>query len=131
MRDEFDALTQNNTWTLVPKPTNANVVFGKWVFRHKFHADGTLARYKARWVCRGFSQQEIHEVWDRQSLSYRNQLISSKGMKPGEVEMKLGLRPIQRSLQKPTGLPFLTPDKFDPREVMVVVELMKIFLLFY
>ena len=34
MRDEFDALTQNNTWTLVPKPANANVVSGKWVFRH-------------------------------------------------------------------------------------------------
>jgi hypothetical protein len=27
-------------------------------FRHKFHADGTLAPYKARWVCRGFSQQQ-------------------------------------------------------------------------
>ena len=57
MRDEFNALTQNHTWTLVPKPPNANVVSGKWVFRHKFHSDGSLARYKARWVCRGFSQQ--------------------------------------------------------------------------
>ena len=57
MRDEFHALQQNNTWTLVPKPPGVNVVSGKWVFRHKFHADGTLARYKARWVCRGFSQQ--------------------------------------------------------------------------
>jgi hypothetical protein len=28
------------------------------VFRHKFHADGTLSRSKARWVCRGFSQQQ-------------------------------------------------------------------------
>src|SRR4051812_28857804 len=57
MRAEFDALIQNNTWTLVSKPPNANVVSGKWVFRHKFHSDGSLARYKARWVCRGFSQQ--------------------------------------------------------------------------
>jgi histone deacetylase 1/2 len=58
MRDEFDALQQNNTWSLVPKPFNVNVVSGKWVFCHKFHADGTLSRYKARWVCRGFSQQQ-------------------------------------------------------------------------
>ena len=57
MRDEFEALQQNNTWTLVPKPPGVNIVSGKWVFRHKFHSDGTLARYKARWVCRGFSQQ--------------------------------------------------------------------------
>ena len=30
---------------------------GKWIFRHKFHADGSLARHKARWVVRGFSQR--------------------------------------------------------------------------
>ncbi|WVZ52386.1 hypothetical protein U9M48_003451 [Paspalum notatum var. saurae] len=35
----------------------ANVVTGKWIFKHKFHADGFLARHKARWVVRGFSQQ--------------------------------------------------------------------------
>lgn len=48
MRDEFDALLANNTWDLVPKPSGANIVSGKWVFRHKFHSDGSLSRYKAR-----------------------------------------------------------------------------------
>uniref|UniRef100_A0A8R7UMI0 Reverse transcriptase Ty1/copia-type domain-containing protein n=1 Tax=Triticum urartu TaxID=4572 RepID=A0A8R7UMI0_TRIUA len=57
MRSEFDAFKQNDTWELVPRPPSCNVVLGKWLFRHKFHADGSLARYKARWVCRGFSQQ--------------------------------------------------------------------------
>ncbi|KAM0837427.1 hypothetical protein ACQ4PT_061674 [Festuca glaucescens] len=32
-----------------------NVVTGKWIFRHKLNPDGTLARYKARWVVRGFT----------------------------------------------------------------------------
>jgi histone deacetylase 1/2 len=58
MKDEFDALIQNNTWTLVPKPFGANIVSGKWVFCHKYNSDGSLARYKARWVCQGFSQQQ-------------------------------------------------------------------------
>lgn len=55
MADEYKALVDNNTWRLVPRPPGANVVTGK--FRHKFHSDGTLARHKARWVVRGYSQQ--------------------------------------------------------------------------
>ncbi|WVZ51872.1 hypothetical protein U9M48_002973 [Paspalum notatum var. saurae] len=51
------ALIDNNTWRLVPRPPGANVVTGKWIFKHKFHSDGTHARHKARWVVRGFSQQ--------------------------------------------------------------------------
>ncbi|WVZ70187.1 hypothetical protein U9M48_018873 [Paspalum notatum var. saurae] len=57
MTDEYRALIDNETWRLVPRPQGANVVTGKWVFKHKFHSDGTLAHHKARWVVRGFSQQ--------------------------------------------------------------------------
>jgi hypothetical protein len=57
MRSEYDALIQNNTWSLVPRPPGANVVSGKWVFRLKYNSDGSLSRYKARWVVRGFSQE--------------------------------------------------------------------------
>jgi histone deacetylase 1/2 len=57
MLDEFNALLRNDTWSLVPCPAGANVVTGKWIFRHKLNADGSLARYKARWVVRGFTQQ--------------------------------------------------------------------------
>jgi hypothetical protein len=42
---------------LVPRPPNANIVSGKWIFKHKHHSDGSLARHKARWVVRGFSHQ--------------------------------------------------------------------------
>jgi hypothetical protein len=41
----------------VPRPRQANVVTRKWIFKHKFSADGTLERYKARWVLRGFTQR--------------------------------------------------------------------------
>lgn len=57
MQEEYDALIRNNTWTLVQRPASANLVTGKWIFRHKMNPDGSLARYKARWVVRGFSQQ--------------------------------------------------------------------------
>ncbi|XP_037446405.1 disease resistance protein Pik-2-like [Triticum dicoccoides] len=54
MQEEFDALQRNSTWTLVPRPPRANVITGKSVFRHKTRSDGTLERYKARWVVSGF-----------------------------------------------------------------------------
>jgi histone deacetylase 1/2 len=57
MQEEFDALSSNQTWTLVPRPPRTNVVTGKWVFRHKTREDGSLERYKARWVVRGFAQR--------------------------------------------------------------------------
>ena len=55
--EEFDALTANDTWTLVPRPASTNLVTGKWIYRHKFHADGPLDWYKDRWVLRGFTQR--------------------------------------------------------------------------
>ena len=57
MQEEFDALRRNGTWELVPRPLRAHVITGKWIFKNKFHADGTLERRKARWVVRGFSQR--------------------------------------------------------------------------
>ena len=38
-------------------PPGTNVVTGKWLFRHKLTSDGSLDRYKARWVLRGFTQR--------------------------------------------------------------------------
>jgi histone deacetylase 1/2 len=47
MEAEFSALLTNNTWDILPRPPCANVVTGKWVFKQKFKADGSLERYKA------------------------------------------------------------------------------------
>ena len=57
MQQEFDALQRNRTWTLVPWPPGAQIISGKWVFKHKLRSDGTLEHYKARWVVRGFHQR--------------------------------------------------------------------------
>ncbi|GKC82756.1 ribonuclease H-like domain-containing protein [Tanacetum coccineum] len=57
MYDEYNALIKNGTWILVPKPPNVNVVRSMWLFRHKYHADGSLSRYKARLVANGGTQQ--------------------------------------------------------------------------
>jgi hypothetical protein len=57
MQCEFDALRNNNTWSLVPRPPGVHIVSGKWIFKYKLKDDGSLERYKARRVMRGFSQR--------------------------------------------------------------------------
>ncbi|KAJ9561510.1 hypothetical protein OSB04_006670 [Centaurea solstitialis] len=56
MQQELDALRRNNTFTLVPRPVNHNVVGCKWIFWTKYLADGSIDRHKARLVAQGFSQ---------------------------------------------------------------------------
>jgi hypothetical protein len=57
MEEEYAALLANHTWDLAPRPPGTNVVTGKWLLRHKLTSNGSLDRYKARWVLRGFTQR--------------------------------------------------------------------------
>jgi hypothetical protein len=56
MDREIATLEAAGTWTEVPRPSDKNVVGSKWVFRIKRKADGTIDKYKARLVARGFTQ---------------------------------------------------------------------------
>ncbi|GKA97168.1 ribonuclease H-like domain-containing protein [Tanacetum coccineum] len=58
MLDKNNALITNRTWVLVSRPANVNVVRSMWLFKHKFNADGSLSRYKARLVANGRNQQQ-------------------------------------------------------------------------
>lgn len=58
MSKEYAALLSNGTWDLVPSSLDQNVVGCKWVFKVKQRADGTLERYKAQLVTKGFHQEE-------------------------------------------------------------------------
>ncbi|KAJ9557292.1 hypothetical protein OSB04_011906 [Centaurea solstitialis] len=57
MDAEMATLLSNHTCDLVPKPSDANIVGNRWLYRHKFDGNGRLERYKGRLVAQGFSQQ--------------------------------------------------------------------------
>ena len=56
MDDEIQALRDNCTWDLVPRPPKMNIVGSKWVFRTKYLSDGSIDRLKARLVAKGYTQ---------------------------------------------------------------------------
>lgn len=65
MNEELDSLAKNDVWELVDRP-KGNIVSNKWVLKTKRKADGTIERYKARLVARGFSQiygKDYHETY--------------------------------------------------------------------
>ena len=43
---------------MVDKPVGKNVVGTKWIYKVKYHADGTVEKYKARLVAKGFKQEK-------------------------------------------------------------------------
>ena len=58
MCDEIAVLRENRIWFLVLFYFSMNVVGSRWVYRIKRRVDGSIERYKARFVVRGFIQQE-------------------------------------------------------------------------
>ena len=57
MKAEIDSLRRNDVWDLVELPKDRKAVGGKWVFKEKISADGSVERYKARLVAQGYSQK--------------------------------------------------------------------------
>ena len=58
MEEEPSQIEKNETWELVPRPMQINVIGTKWVFRNKLNEDGQVTRNKARHVCKGYAQVE-------------------------------------------------------------------------
>ena len=49
---------KNDVWDIVPKPKNKSVVSSKWIYKINHVTDGSIEKYKAIFVARGFSQKE-------------------------------------------------------------------------
>ena len=56
MDEEVDALDNNDTWRLTPLPEGKKAIGCKWVYKIKHNADGSISRYKACLVAKGYAQ---------------------------------------------------------------------------
>lgn len=61
---EIVALDNNHTWDLVPPPPNQHIVDCKWLFKIKYLPDGSIDRFKARLIARGFTQISSVDYFD-------------------------------------------------------------------
>jgi hypothetical protein len=58
MTEEYQSIMKNEVWEIVPRMKNKDVVSSRWLFKIKHVADGSIEKYKAIFVTRGFSQKE-------------------------------------------------------------------------
>ena len=62
MIEEYNSIMKNDVWEVVPRPKEKSVVTSKWLYKIKHAADGSIEKYKARFVTRGFTQKEGIEL---------------------------------------------------------------------
>jgi hypothetical protein len=58
MMEEYQFIMKNDAWDIVPRPEGKFMVTSKWIYKIKCVIDGSIEKYKVRFVARGFSQKE-------------------------------------------------------------------------
>jgi hypothetical protein len=58
MVEEYDSIVKNSAWDIVPRPIDKSVVGLRWIYKVKQAIDGSVEKYKSRFVAQGFSQIE-------------------------------------------------------------------------
>jgi hypothetical protein len=56
--EEYDSIVKNSAWDIVPRPVDKSVVGSIWIYKVKKVFDGSVEKYKARFVAQGFSHIE-------------------------------------------------------------------------
>ena len=56
MNEELDQTEKNDTWELILRLENKNVIRSKWVYKNKMNEKGNIVRNKAILVCKGNAQ---------------------------------------------------------------------------
>ena len=67
VNSEIESILQNHTWELVDLPKGSKPLGYKWIFKKKLKADGSIDKYKARLVIKGFRQKQDLDYFDTYS----------------------------------------------------------------
>jgi hypothetical protein len=50
MVEEYQSIMKNDVWEIIPRPKGKPMVTSKWIFKIKHTTDGSIYKYKARFV---------------------------------------------------------------------------------
>ncbi|KAL0440846.1 UNVERIFIED_CONTAM: Retrovirus-related Pol polyprotein from transposon TNT 1-94 [Sesamum radiatum] len=67
VKSEMDSIVSNGTWVLVDLPPGCTTIRCKWIFKKKLKPDGSIDKFKAKLVAKGFKQKEGIEYFDTYS----------------------------------------------------------------
>ncbi|XP_075492405.1 putative mitochondrial protein AtMg00820 [Primulina tabacum] len=67
INSEMESILQNHTWELVNLHPGSKPLGCKWVFKRKMKSDGTIEKYKARLVIKGYHHREGLDYFDTYS----------------------------------------------------------------
>jgi hypothetical protein len=56
--EEYQSIMNNDVWEVVPRPEGKSIVTSKWIYKITHAVDGSIEKYKDRFVARVFSQKE-------------------------------------------------------------------------
>jgi hypothetical protein len=55
MVEEYTSIMKNHAWDIVPRPMVKSIVSSRWLYKIKHATNGSIEKFKARFVARGFS----------------------------------------------------------------------------
>ena len=58
MVEEYDSIMKNQVWEVVSRPEGKKVVGSIWIYKVKHATNGSVEKYKAHFMAKGFSQKE-------------------------------------------------------------------------
>jgi hypothetical protein len=93
---EIDSIMSNGTWEITDCPNGCKPIRCKWIFKKKFWPKGTIEKYKARLIAKGFTQKG-HDFFYTYSHVARittirvlPALVASHGLHIHQMDIKTG-----------------------------------------